>query len=757
MKPASATVCIAVLGVFWAGVVCGQDAFQRRRDDEAERVQSRGFSIAFADARRAFHPSEVITLTFAFTRQDISPHNYDHCGGLGLAEAIFDARAGVVVDPQRDLWNNGLRVPICGVLSGIRGGVVGADGRPHEPPPITFAVYLNQGARIDQPGTYRFYVTSHHAFGREPLVSNILEFQIVKPDADWDRATFEDSLRRVNEAGNADAARALAYLGSHRAIEEIARRFDSVPPGTSTRIETDQQFGGLWLRGLYGAPDRGFVVSEMHRQLDRAERHVSSTFVSQLTMLELTWRTPIGPISRASYLAQYRMNAGRWFAALKRAGTLQKYLSRTFADARDSVFPNEGLLGACRDFADDTEGALMVLAPVAQRALLTTNRNWNVFRDPVFLPMLRRLIARPERGGPQDIALRLLYEMAPAEGRRIVMRELARPETPIGIEGFEVIADGEVPALDEVFARRLEMATTVSEYRRAVDIIERFASPRIFPRVQSVFERFAPARACASAPTTLAYFYRVAPEYARAQIRSVAEQIFQSGSCDTGILPAIARRRITAALEQTAIEFVHEADGRVADDAVRMLKAYGSERAAHVLWDGFARWHRRWETRVTQLEAHWASRDGVPWDAYLEEDLREALTEGTAWLNDTASLHKIAALCLSARCKSMMNSGSERLEGDTLITVVPPNLPDGEPQFFVAARTYALLPSRAALRRWIALHAAGTAFVWEAGKHARLPGGLTVDYVEPGEYFEGMRSYAEARGMTLTARPYAWP
>jgi hypothetical protein len=33
----------------------------------------------------------------------------------------------------------------------------------------------------------------------------------------------------------------------------------------------------------------------------------------------------------------------------------------------------------------------------------------------------------------------------------------------------------------------------------------------------------------------------------------------------------------------------------------------------------------------------------------------------------------------------------------------------------------------------------------------------TVDAVEPGEYFEDMRAYAETLGIRLTAHPYAWP
>jgi hypothetical protein len=291
-----------------------------------------------------------------------------------------------------------------------------------------------------------------------------------------------------------------------------------------------------------------------------------------------------------------------------------------------------------------------------------------------------------------------------------------------------------------------------------LEIVERFGTAKIFARVRHVYERFSGARTCDAAPTAFAYFFRAAPAYARAQIRGVAEQIFRRGSCDTGVLVAAAKRRMTPALEQVAINLLNETDGRIADDAVRTLKEYGGAGARPALEDAFERWHRRWEGRVTELEADWRSSDGVPWDVYLEEDLCEALLEGTAWLNDDASLLRISGLCLSARCKMLMESRSNRLDGDKPIAVEPPRLPAGEPSFFVGDGTDVLLRSRDALRRRLALHAVGTAFVWEAGRDARLPGVQgTVDAVEPGEYFEDMRAYAETLGIRLTAHPYAWP
>ena len=74
------------------------DAFIRQRQLEAEQNTSTGFSIAFADDQRALHPGETVKLVFTFRRNDISPFNYEHCHGMGIATAVLDHTDGTA-DP----------------------------------------------------------------------------------------------------------------------------------------------------------------------------------------------------------------------------------------------------------------------------------------------------------------------------------------------------------------------------------------------------------------------------------------------------------------------------------------------------------------------------------------------------------------------------------------------------------------------------------------------------------------------------------
>src|SRR5262249_29536137 len=158
------------------------------------------FEIRFADDRSSFHPGERIRIIFSFRRYDISPHDYSHCPGLGISDAVLDHADGTA-DPEDGLWNSGIMTPACGLLSGVIGSLTGRD-RPVRP--IEFPIDLNRAVRFDRPGRYRVYIRSHHRFnagyslgGAPLLISNILTLDIGGPDPDWAARTLDAATRQL--------------------------------------------------------------------------------------------------------------------------------------------------------------------------------------------------------------------------------------------------------------------------------------------------------------------------------------------------------------------------------------------------------------------------------------------------------------------------------------------------------------------------------------------------------------------------------
>ena len=752
-------VFVAALSMAFAiDASAGQDdLFSRQRDDEAATNQSSGFTISFADGRRSFHPGEAIKLTFMFHRYDISPFNYEHCSGLGIADAVLDHSDGTA-DPQEDLWNNGVLGMQCGVLSGVMGGL--ANGYPPQPL-IQFSVYLNQGVRFDRPGTYRFYVRSRHIRSPRdnrlpPLISNILTLDIVERDDAWELSTLERARRvldtSTDQAANEEAARMISFLGTGGAIEDMASRFERVAlwrDGMSRKINLNS----YWLRGLYGARERGLVIARMEQELDTPDRDLSPRFVSQLAVLDLASRSRIRPLERPAYDARFHVYARRRLHVLKSADRLGEYLEQTFAYGAKSFstpLSTFSLTPAFRDFPGDVEAALATLDRATQRTMLERERNWTMLHDRAFIPMLRRWISDADEGGPQDLALRLLFEVSPGEARQVSLDAFANSDAMVGILGTGLLPDRELPEFDDRFAVALETASTPAKYRLAIERIERFGSARIVNRVRRAYQRFPDARTCALAPPALAYFLRVAPAYARTQLPKIVTVIGNGEDCEQGLLPAVAERRMGPALEQIAITHLNHSDGWVVVDAARALLRHGTARAEEALWKAFEQWHNRWKGRVAELEADQRDSDYRTWEEVVEYELTHALTNGTAWRMNDAARSRPLALCLTNSCKGQVESDFADPGTSARLLVAPPRLPGGEPTFFVRDAGYAFLTSRAAMRSRMLLYAPGTSFVLSGS------GWFPDDFWLPGEedarHIAETRKYLESLGMKLIVR-----
>jgi len=61
-----------------------------------------------------------------------------------------------------------------------------------------------------------------------------------------------------------------------------------------------------------------------------------------------------------------------------------------------------------------------------------------------------------EFGELNDLALRRLYELAPEEGRRLIIAEMRRPDSRVGLQSFSVLPDETFPELDSVFVDNFE-------------------------------------------------------------------------------------------------------------------------------------------------------------------------------------------------------------------------------------------------------------------------------------------------------------
>jgi len=103
------------------------------------------------------------------------------------------------------------------------------------------------------------------------------------------------------------------------------------------------------------------------------------------------------------------------------------------------------------------------LPPQRQRSLLESR--WRRIAGDSMLPILRQLYRKRPEGNSEDsyeiseinaLALKRIYELAPEEGRRLIIAEMRRPNPSVGRQTLTILPDETLPELDSVFVDNFE-------------------------------------------------------------------------------------------------------------------------------------------------------------------------------------------------------------------------------------------------------------------------------------------------------------
>ena len=179
-----------------------------------------------------------------------------------------------------------------------------------------------------------------------------------------------------------------------------------------------------------------------------------------------------------------------------------------------------------------------------QRGLLIERRNWTVLRVrrsfPCFdasqtQPMSRDLKTSPSGSSTISPLVRVVKLRCGSSGNAV---------PPSVYPASTSFLTGSCPASTTPSSAGSSRPGRPKSTGQAMDRIERFSTGRTVSRVRRAYERFKGARSCTLAPAALAYFFRVAPGYARAEVGKVMREVGEGERCETGVMPAIAERRI---------------------------------------------------------------------------------------------------------------------------------------------------------------------------------------------------------------------
>jgi len=679
--------------------------------------------LAAANGRTSFRLGEPIALELSFTsaaagKYSISGGNTDRMGLENFQEEFRISPPAGTSDPLADYFQGGM------VASGL-GWVAELSAKP-----VVVNKDLNQWVRFERPGRYRVRAISHRvSAGGKPveLESNEIAIELVDDPA-WRAAQPAEAarvLRTVPKSGESAvfqrrmaAARQLWYLDTPESIGESARLLDG----------TDAQVEQVLLMGLMASGRRPLVIETMEQLLGGPAQPVSWAFLETLARLKAWTEVPVGaypadaarqPAWREAVQRRYQRQTAiqkelqsQMAVALERKRGSAKAMSlRTLLEAAapDSIAASQraGMAGLFFDLPTGLQSELL-------------GYQWNRISGPAMIPVLRKIFdAVPDTiypvSGPATFALQRLYELDPAEGRSLILAEIARPFPRYGASTLSLLPDATLPDMEEKMMANLELSPGHVDRRVVEELIARYSTARILDRVKTFYARVdaqmrartemvgtPPRRLAAPAcePPLYAYFLRTDPPYGEKLLRTaMAERSYEMGRCWMAAIGATARYFVNPQWEAVAVEGLKDATVIVKIDAVKALGQYGSPGAAGPLWEGFAYWHEWWKNKPAEINEE---------NRQLERAYMQALSQAHNWMATADDLARAEALCITEGCRGEMEQNRRFWTRPLTVTVGQSS--DGS--FSVSLLQYSVQSLAEGRRRLLQLPK-GTAIAWK--------------------------------------------
>jgi hypothetical protein len=610
--------------------------------------------LSLKNGQSVFREGEIVALAAEYSssaakKYYLNTRNYDRSGRLdGMEVFCIDPDAGR--DPLSDYFNGTM---------GFLGGGLGSEQDIGEKPYVV-ELELNEWKSLP-PGWYRLSIVSYRVsapsdgnpYGAEAahpaLRSNGVRFQVVKAEPEWQAEQLAAAVHLLDSSDKTGedakhAARVLRFLGSEASTRELARRFWS---------GNDQPFGWDLKFGLYGSPYRATAMQAMNAALMNPQHPVTQELVQTLATLEMQ----SDPDSRLpqydeAHKESWTKIRDAYFAAFSEkiakhmsdvAATLQSKAGQARAVSvsellQSDVSMNAGTRAQLRQVLLSSWDSL----PPRRKTELIEYR-WDQIGGPELLPILRSIVAgAPNRSRDMDksdraSALRRIYEVAPADGRELISREIANPQGDIGIDVLGLLPDRELPQIEQPLIAKMQAGNGAD-----IDfqLIERYGSMRALPEIRAIYDRRRGEWACIPQTALLRYFLRVDSDYGISAVQDALGLRHATG-CYKFQFAALDDYIRRPKLEQIAIAALHDPSPEVVRDAAQALSRYGSAKTEASLWARLESFHDHWKDKQDVLHYRPGVEPDLLAEIGLEQVLVQAITNGQSWFITEESVNKL--------------------------------------------------------------------------------------------------------------------
>jgi hypothetical protein len=625
-----------------------EDTFTTRWQ-QSRAKEPDGAELVISAPKTWFFLGETIPLQLMFASTQpksflVETQQQDRGGRVNGADRFIVDPASFAEDPLRGLPGED------GGMGGLSGGPLTLSEKP-----VSFERVLNEWVRFRKPGTYRVYVLSHRvkragegARGTPiELASNILTIDVRPAPALWvkDQIAAATSILDAPDAIGDDAAkdrvragRILRFLDTPEAAAELAKHLGAGQDVDSYALHM----------GVLGSPYRSQLLPLLEQRLVAPDQPVWGRYLD--TLANLAELVESGGPTRRTDLREKKRNeyVSRLIASLASKQPQARAISMNalLESASGAGSKPPWLAGIVTSLIADYRN----LPVMTQRDLL--EYRWSTIGSPAMIPVLRDLYANPpaERIDPpiENIALRRLYELAPDEGRQILLAEIRHPTKNLRWPTLAMLPDRTLPELNDRLAERAE-AHDLDER-----LILRYATGDIVERVKRAYLQRNADLDRQKLPHCMSplvfYFLQYDPAFGERELRNNLSAAGGWPACyDIGFqVIELGRYAMSPALERLAIEYLASpAAVAIKRGAAEVLGKYGSAAAKEPLWKTMEYFRSWWKGREEQLSTDSPGRENMQ----LERALRIALAQADAWALTETDLNRLLGLCSSEWCR----------------------------------------------------------------------------------------------------------
>jgi hypothetical protein len=560
--------------------------------------------------------------------------------------------------------------------------------------PLAVRQDLNDWFRMETSGAYQISVTVRRT--ETPLASNSVTLEILPRDAAWERQQLQKAIALLDAKpapDTADPCKMLAYLETRDAELEMARRFSG-----------RGNCGVLFFNALISARNRKPVLDILEAGLAQPDRPISQDYLLLLSMISMyqqrpDWYPQPEPVAQTASpeptprgWEEPPQRSGLWKnmnarreEELRYARLLEGQISQKTDAARAISLKTLLELSQTVPFTSvppDFAAVAREQLPAVFRSLPRPDQNgmlqgdWRDLKSPAMVPVLHRMLVENNMGADRNLALRRLYELAPEEGRRIILEQLKTVALNYDSSVLSILPDKELPELDGMLLERLQKERSLSQasgYQAysfaAMQLIDRYASSSIADALQREFGSQIGVKSFYGEYYLIAYFLRVDSPTGKEMLQKA---LVEPGGRPADLLQALVGISDSPEIERTAIELLESHDPATVAAALQALQQCGTGVYRQTLLTHFRSWSDRAKTPAADPQPGSGAAQAA--DRNMEMLYVRAIGSAQKWLPTTAELGSAQQFCISKACRdaiAQMQAASGRTHHS--IEVFPAN------------------------------------------------------------------------------------